>query len=46
MIWIAEDRSAQKRAEEELQRANAELALARGYAEAANRAKSIFSVEH
>jgi PAS domain S-box-containing protein len=36
-IWIAEDGSAQKRAEEELQRANADLALARKYAKAANR---------
>jgi PAS domain S-box-containing protein len=41
-IWIAEDRSAFKRAEQELQRANAELVLARDRAEVANRAKSEF----
>jgi PAS domain S-box-containing protein len=41
-IWIAEDRSAFKQAEQELQRANAELALARDQADVANRAKSEF----
>ena len=41
-IWIAEDRSAFKRAEQELQRANAELVLAKERAEVANRAKSEF----
>jgi PAS domain S-box-containing protein len=41
-IWTCEDRSAQKRAEEALQHANAELALAKERAEVANRAKSTF----
>jgi len=41
-IWIAEDRSAFKHAEQEVQRANAELVVAKERAEIANRAKSEF----
>ncbi|HEU0202625.1 MAG TPA: PAS domain S-box protein, partial [Burkholderiaceae bacterium] len=41
-IWMFEDRSASKEAEERLQRANAELSEAKERAEVANRAKSEF----
>ncbi|MFL6661137.1 MAG: PAS domain S-box protein [Rhizobacter sp.] len=41
-IWIGEDRSDFKRAEDEAQRASAELAVAKERAEVANRAKSEF----
>lgn len=41
-IWIVEDRSEYKRAEELLHRANSDLAAARDRAEVANRAKSDF----
>jgi PAS domain S-box-containing protein len=41
-IWIAEDRSAAKRAEDALQNANLELATAKERAEVANQAKSAF----
>ncbi|TMH11647.1 MAG: PAS domain S-box protein [Betaproteobacteria bacterium] len=41
-IWICEDRSAFKQAQERVERANAELVVARDRAEVANRAKSDF----